>query len=168
MGNGEARAVRHFLTKVASRPGSVGGAGHSHGGCISQQHRVPGLIRRNQHALRAVSRRTPTPVLLPLLRACSFRLVDDAARVPLPLRLGSVAPLLPPAPDPLPPESLRLPSPTPNRSDTTKQEIGGEAEGLNRRISREAQHPHWQNQTVPLAPSIVWLARAVKVERPFP
>ena len=34
-------------------------------------------IRRNQHALRSVSRRTPTPVLLPLLRACSFRLVYD-------------------------------------------------------------------------------------------
>ena len=28
----------------------------------------------------------------PYLRACSFRLVDDAARVPLPLRLGSLAP----------------------------------------------------------------------------
>jgi len=54
-------------------------------------------IRRNQHALRSVSRRTPTPMLLPLLRACSFRLVNDAARVTLPLRLGSVAPLLPPA-----------------------------------------------------------------------
>ena len=36
-----------------------------------------GEIRRNQHTLRAVSRRTPTPVLLPLLRACSFRLVYD-------------------------------------------------------------------------------------------
>ena len=35
-------------------------------------------IRRNQHALRAVSRRTPTPMLLPLLRACSFRLVNNA------------------------------------------------------------------------------------------
>ena len=36
-------------------------------------------IRRNQHALRAVSRRTPTPMLLPLLRTCSFRLVNDAS-----------------------------------------------------------------------------------------
>ena len=36
-------------------------------------------IRRNQHALRSVSRRTPTPMLLPLLRACSFRLVNDAS-----------------------------------------------------------------------------------------
>jgi len=35
-------------------------------------------IRRNQHALRAVSRRTPPPLLLPLLRSCSFRLVNDA------------------------------------------------------------------------------------------
>jgi len=35
--------------------------------------------RRNQHALRAGSRRTPTPVVLPLLRACSFRLVNDAS-----------------------------------------------------------------------------------------
>ena len=33
-------------------------------------------IRRNQHALRAVSQRTPPPMLLPLLRACSFRLVN--------------------------------------------------------------------------------------------
>ena len=35
-------------------------------------------IRRNQHALRSVSRRTPTPMLLPLLRACSFRLENNA------------------------------------------------------------------------------------------
>ena len=55
-------------------------------------------IRRNQHALRAVSGRTPTPVLLPLLRACSFRLANDAVASGLPLGLGSVAPLLPPAP----------------------------------------------------------------------
>jgi len=39
-------------------------------------------------------------VLLPLLRACSFRLVNGAARATLPLGLGSVAPLLPPAPPP--------------------------------------------------------------------
>src|SRR5438552_19099634 len=43
MGSGEARTVRHSLAKRASRCGSVGGAGHSHGGCISQQHRVPRL-----------------------------------------------------------------------------------------------------------------------------
>src|SRR5207249_9216642 len=78
------------------------------------------IDRRNQHALRAVSPRTPTPVLLPLLRACSFRLGNGVVRVTLPLGLGSVAPLLPPAPAPLPSESLRLPSPTPNRSDTRR------------------------------------------------
>jgi len=39
----EARAVRHSLAKGASRSGSVGGAGHSYGGCIAQQHRVPRL-----------------------------------------------------------------------------------------------------------------------------
>src|SRR6266496_2779392 len=43
LGSGEARAVRHSLAKGASRSGSVGGAGHSYGGCIAQQHRVPRL-----------------------------------------------------------------------------------------------------------------------------
>ena len=43
LGSGEARAVRHSLAKGASRSGSVGGAEHSHGGCISQQHCVPRL-----------------------------------------------------------------------------------------------------------------------------
>lgn len=91
MGSVEARAVQHSLAKGASRSGSVGGAGHSHGGCISQQHRVPGLIRRNQHALLALSRRTQTPVLPFLLRACSFRLVNDAAHVDVGAWLGRSA-----------------------------------------------------------------------------
>src|SRR2546425_3141419 len=55
-----------------------------------------------------------------LVPACERRI-----RVALPSGLGSVAPLLPPAPAPFPSESLRLPSPIPNRSDTTSQEIGG-------------------------------------------
>ena len=57
--------------------------------------------RRNQHALRAASPRTPTPVLLALLRACSFRLEGEpvAWRFPLGAWLGrsatSCGPLLP-------------------------------------------------------------------------
>jgi len=51
------------------------------------------VIRRNLHALRAESRRTPTPVLLTLARACSFRLENDAAarRLPLGAWLGRYA-----------------------------------------------------------------------------
>src|SRR5439155_13442930 len=58
-------------------------------------------IRRNQHALRAASPRTPTPVLLALLRACSFRLEGEAVawRFPLGAWLGrsatSCGPLVP-------------------------------------------------------------------------
>src|SRR5438105_10604897 len=74
---------------------------HNRGGHVAEDLYLSSMTgiapRRNQHALRAVSQRTPPPMLLPLLRACSFRLVNDAARVTLPLRLGSVAPLLPPA-----------------------------------------------------------------------
>jgi len=57
--------------------------------------------RRNQHALRAASPRTPTPVLLALLRACSFRLEGEAVawRFPLGAWLGrsatSCGPLVP-------------------------------------------------------------------------
>ena len=49
--------------------------------------------RRNQHALRAASPRTPTPVLLALLRACSFRLEGEAVawRFPLGAWLGRSA-----------------------------------------------------------------------------
>src|SRR6266511_5176735 len=82
-------------------------------------------IRRNQHALRAVSLRTPTPVLLPLLRACSFRLLNDASAWHFRWDLARSLRYFLRPPGPLPPESLRLPSPTPNRSDTTSQEIGG-------------------------------------------
>ena len=77
-------------------------------------------IRRNQHALRAASRRTPTPVVLPLLRACSFRLVNDASAwrtsVGAWLRRSATSS----GPCPPPSKSLRLPSPTPNRSDTRR------------------------------------------------
>ena len=37
------------------------------------------VIRRNQHALRAASPRTSTPMLLTLLHACSFRLESEAS-----------------------------------------------------------------------------------------
>src|SRR5947207_11631060 len=40
---------------------------------------------RNQHALRAATPRTPTPMLLALLRACSFRLESEAVAWPVPL-----------------------------------------------------------------------------------
>src|SRR3989442_10236250 len=39
----EARRVRGTMAKSAGRPGSIGDAGHSHGGCVSEQHRIPGL-----------------------------------------------------------------------------------------------------------------------------
>ena len=60
----------------------------------------------------AVSRRTPTPLLLPLLRACSFRLVNDASawRASVGAWLGRSATSS--GPCSLPSESLRLPSPT--------------------------------------------------------
>ncbi len=53
---------------------------------------------RNQHALRAASPRTPTPMLLALLRACSFRLEGEAVAWRFRCELGLVAPLLPAAP----------------------------------------------------------------------
>src|SRR5437016_10813740 len=65
----------------------------------SSHHRSE--IRRNQHALRAASPRTPTPVLLALLRACSFRLENEAVASRFRCELGLVAPLLPTAPPPL-------------------------------------------------------------------
>jgi len=36
----EARRVRGTMAKSAGRPGSIGDAGHSHGGCVSEQHRI--------------------------------------------------------------------------------------------------------------------------------
>ena len=87
--------------------------------------------RRNQHALRAVSRRTPTPVLLPLLRACSFRLVNDAFaprfRWDLARSLRYFLRLLSP--------SFGIASsPVANSQPKRHQEIDGQAEGSNRRI----------------------------------
>ena len=45
---------------------------------------------RTQHALHAVSRRMPRPMLLPLLTACPFRLANDAVASVRPLGLGRV------------------------------------------------------------------------------
>jgi len=54
--------------------------------------------RLNQHALRAAI--TPRPSLLAVLRACSFRLENTEIAWRFRWELGSVAPLLPPAPPP--------------------------------------------------------------------
>src|SRR5437773_7981999 len=79
----------------------------------SRKFRPKAGSRRNQHALRAASPRTPTPMLLAVLRACSFRLESEAVawRFPLGAWLGRSATSCGPPCSP-PSESLRLPSPT--------------------------------------------------------
>ena len=73
-------------------------------------------IGRNQHALRAASPRTPPPLLLALLRACSFRLENDAVASALPLGAWLGRSAISSGPNPLPSEPLRLPRQHPNRS----------------------------------------------------
>jgi hypothetical protein len=131
---------------------------------------VPHEIRRNQHALRAVSRRTPTPMLLPLLRACSFRLVNDASAWRFRRGLARslryfLRPLIP---------FLR------NRS-VSRRRLPTEATLGDRRLGRriESTHPlqrmgpkrrggHWQNRTVPRAFNCMACSRRQGRTPPFP